>query len=373
MKFNINAQPFLEALRAVSCNVGESGTVAASFLMALRGGILTVASVSDSRSAVRVTVAIEVEAASEGRILVPGKYLTGAMAEFENVEGPVVFEDDGRMGSLTWQGGRCSFPVDDPAAFPPARSPEKGSGMIATMEASDLAMALSTTIYASEIDTLREMINAVNVSFENGLATLAATNRFILAIRRIPCTLPEGMPTVSIPIAAARILLPLLRSRKGDVAFVTDGKNISVSADALRVDTYAVPHRFPAYGSILNGRILDDHTATVDRTDLLRMVKRLRALSGHILDVFEVTLREDAIGMRVTGTRCGGDIADSIPAKYEGRGAVICLKAELLEDVLSKSLGESVRLIVSEPSKPCFVEDAFDGLAVITPSVSQDQ
>lgn len=362
MKFNIDTKNLLVALKLAARNVTQDIGIGSMMRFFLRGGVLAISSTDGNASSISVTVGITVEGkCSDGCVLVPGKYIVGVLAEFGGVSGDVVFESYEKTAVLTWGGGRCEFPIGDSAEWPRARIPAEDGAVTFSVKAADLRAALAGTAYASSTDNLRDSINAVNVRPSGGSLVLAATNGVLLATYGVPAAAAGEADAFSIPIRAALLLKDLLKERDGEVDIVTDGKNISVTGDGLRLDTYAVPQRFPGYTQILE-RKRGTSVIDVPVEDFRRSVRRLRALSGGFSETIRLEAGNGEIRMRITGATKNTDVSDSVPAACTGDEVAVNLKASLLDDALSACDFAAVRFTVDAPSAPCFIEDA-DGNA----------
>ena len=358
MKFNIDTKNLLVALKLAARNVTGDIGIGSMMRFFLRGGVLAVSSTDGAASAVSVTIGLSVEGeSSDGCVLVPGKFIVSALAEFGDVSGGVVFESSERTAVLTWDGGRCEFPIEDSLEWPRARIPAEDGAVRFSVEAPHLRAALSGTVYASSTDGLREGINAVNFRPAGGTLVLAATNATLLATYGIGATVSGEAGAFSIPIRAAALLKDLLKGREGQVGIITDGKNISVTGDGLRLDTYAVPHRFPAYAQIFE-RKKGVSVVDVPLEDLARSVRRLRALSGGFSDTIRLQTGNGELRLSLAGTAKVTDVSDSVPAGCTGEDVAVTLKASLFDEALSACDFATVRLAVDGPSAPCFIEDA---------------
>ncbi|MGD0705670.1 MAG: DNA polymerase III subunit beta [Trebonia sp.] len=140
-------------------------------------GLLTL-SCFDYEVSARIQVRAEV--AEPGTFLVPGRLLVEIVRSLPAA--PVEFGDDPDGISVTC--GEASFAV---ATLPSAEYPELPDlpQLAGTADGGVLATAIGQVTPAASRDDTLPMLTAVNVEFDGGTMTLAATDRYRLAVREL--------------------------------------------------------------------------------------------------------------------------------------------------------------------------------------------
>ena len=194
-------------------------------------GLLTL-SCFDYEVSARMQVRAEV--AEPGTFLVPGRLLLEIVRSLPDA--PVEFGDDPDGISVTC--GEVSFAV---ASLPSAEYPELPDlpQLAGTADGGVLATAIGQVTPAASRDDTLPMLTAVNVEFDGEMMTLAATDRYRLAVRELtwhpaPGFGPQGKTALLVPArtlsdaakmmsAGTEVRIMLRPSGEGTAAAASDG------------------------------------------------------------------------------------------------------------------------------------------------------
>jgi DNA polymerase III sliding clamp (beta) subunit (PCNA family) len=194
-------------------------------------GLLTL-SCFDYEVSARMQVRAEV--GEPGTFLVPGRLLLEIVRSLPDA--PVEFGDDPDGISVTC--GEVSFAV---ASLPSAEYPELPDlpQLAGTADGGVLATAIGQVTPAASRDDTLPMLTAVNVEFDGEMMTLAATDRYRLAVRELtwhpaPGFGPQGKTALLVPArtlsdaakmmsAGTEVRIMLRPSGEGTAAAASDG------------------------------------------------------------------------------------------------------------------------------------------------------
>ncbi len=185
-----------------------------------------------------VSARVEVDAAvaEPGTVLVPGRLLAEITRSLPSL--PVEFADDPEGVSLTC--GSASFtlvtlPVEE---YPDLPELPQTAG---TVDGGALAAAISQVVPAASRDDTLPLLTGVNIEVDGDIMTLAATDRYRLAVRELPWS-PARPGRQGEFLVPARTLADAART-------MTPGVSVTVR---LRSDAAPGPVRVPA-GNRPNG------------------------------------------------------------------------------------------------------------------------
>lgn len=287
------------------------------------------------------------ETMGEGAVAVPGRLLT----EFAATLGDETVELAGSESSLTLltPSFRTELRGAPAADFPPPVAPAAGDGEL-EVGRELLVEAIEDTCFASSTDEARPVLTGVLLCAECGALTLAATDGYRVAERRIR---PAGAEASKHLIVPSRALAEVARAfREGDAAvriLVSEtGGNVHFVDSGSEVTSRVLDGRYPSYRSVM-----PDSWSTTVELDAGELIRRLRALS--------VFAREGARGVRLVTekdtlqiTAAAGQVGEAetrLPAAVEGPGTVVACNVRYLLDGLSRIAGR-VNLRLNGPLAP---------------------
>ncbi|MDQ1688914.1 MAG: polymerase subunit beta, partial [Frankiaceae bacterium] len=223
---------------------------------------------------VSATVSTPAEVSERGKVLVSGRLLADITRSLPAQ--PVELVTDGTRVTLTCGSARFqlpTLPVEDYPTLPdlPATSGTVGSDVFA-------AAVASVAIAAGRDDTL-PVLTGVRVEIEGDRLTLAATDRYRLAVREMSWQ-PTAADMSAVALVPARTLHETARAlttaAQVTIALATGGAGegmVGFAGGERRTTTRLLDGEFPKYRSLLPS----EHSAVaeVDTAQLVEAVKRV--------------------------------------------------------------------------------------------------
>ncbi|KAA9380144.1 DNA polymerase III subunit beta [Microbispora cellulosiformans] len=315
--------------------------------LTLWSGALTVAAYDYEVSS---QATIPVDGDGPATVLVPGKLLaeiTKALPDHPvdvTVDGPRVTLE---CGPATFQ--LTTMPVEDYPALP-VSPPQAGQ-----LDAAAFAEAAAQAVVAAGKDDTLPMLTGVHATIDGERVTLAATDRYRLAVRELTWQPPSPgfRATFMIPArtlgAAAKTfgsagLVELAAPADGD----EQADLLALSGGDRRVTTRLLDPEFPNYRDLIPSEF--SGFADVDVAPLTEAVKRVTlvadrktpvrlTLSGGQVTV-EAGARDDALG------------TEKLPAAWDGPDFEIRFNAAYLLDGLGAMGAARARLNLTTPKQP---------------------
>lgn len=289
---------------------------------------------------------VSVDAQEGGRVLVSGRLLNEITRALPAK--PVEISADGARVSIT--GGSAKFslptmPVDD---YPPLPSMPDTSG---TVDAGSLAEAVTQAVIAAGRDDTLPMLTGIRVEIEGERLTLAATDRFRLAVRELSWT--PGAPDVSTAVLVpARTLADAAKSLGSGTVTVGLGDGLlGLEAGGRRTTVRLLDVEFVKYRSLLP----TSSTTTVDVrvSELGEAIKRVALVAdrGHHLRM-QVT---DGLLALTAGGDDEGRAEEELQVEADGAELLIAFNPSYLLDGLGVLHTDRVRLAFTTPSRPALM------------------
>jgi DNA polymerase-3 subunit beta len=321
--------------------------VLAGLLLEISGQQL---SVSGFDYEVSAQVDVDVEPAEAGRVLVPGRLLADITRSLPAQ--PVEVATEGSR--VTVSCGTTSFalptmPVDEYPTLPDL--PEAAG----TLGSDAFAAAVTSVAIAAGRDDALPVLTGVRIEIEGERLTLAATDRYRLALRELSWQ-PSRPDLNAVALVPARTLAETARSLTGaevTLAFTAETGSpgdgmFGIVGNGRRTTSRLLEGEFPKYRSLLPTEF--SGTATVDTAPMVEAVKRVALVAERTTPV-RVSFRSGEAVLEAGG----GDAAaarEAIDATFEGDELTIAFNPQFFLDGLGALDSDTTQIAFTGPTKP---------------------
>lgn len=302
---------------------------------------------------------VEVEAVVDepGRVLVPGRLLADIARSLPAA--PVTLAIDGSRVSLTC--GRSSFVLPTMAAedYPSLPQMPTSAGVVS---GATLASAVAQVAVAASSDETISFLTGIRLELTGPTITLAATDRYRLAVRELPWV-PESQSIDAAALVPARVLADTAKTLAGQesvvVALAGSGQDeglLGIHGGGRSTTTRLLGGEFPKYRTLLPSESAT--VASVDTGALADAVKRVSLVAERNTPV-KLRFNGDEVDLRAGG----GDEAqaiESLDATVEGDEIEIAFNPRFLLDGLGVIDAPVVRFAFTQSSKPAVLSGAAE-------------
>ena len=295
-------------------------------------------------------VSFPADVAAPGVALVSGRLLADITRSLPARAIEVVAEA-GRV-SLTCGSSRFtlqSLPVEDYPALPEIPP------TVGTIAGADLAEAVAQVAVASGKDDMLPVLTGVRVEIDGQSLTLAATDRYRLAVRHLQWD-PRSPDVSVVALVPARALADTAKTFGSDDVEIGLGESglVGLSTPDRRSTTVLLDGEFPKYKTLF-----PSESATVARVDtgaLVEAVKRVALVTDRHSPV-RLTFDTDEVRLEAAS---GEDAAavESVPSQLSGDGLTIGFNPHYLLDGLGALDAPVAVLSFTHPSKPVVLQGA---------------
>jgi DNA polymerase III subunit beta len=333
---SLPSRPPLPVLAGVLMETGPHGITLSSF---------------DYEVSARVEARAEV--ADEGRALVSGRLLADIARSLP--DRPVELAMDGAKVVLTCGSARftlMTLPVDDYPSLPTMPS---ASGSIS---GDLLAAAVGQVAVAAGRDDTLPVLTGVRVEIEGETVTLAATDRYRLAIRELTWK-PEQGGLSAVALVPARTLAETAKAlaASGDVTValassggVGDGL-MGFEGGGRQTTTRLLEGEFPKYRSLLPSESAS--VAAVETAPFVEAVKRV-ALVAERNTPIRLAFSAGEVVLEA-GAGDEAQASEAMPANLTGEEISIAFNPGYLLDGLGAIAASHAQLAFTTPSKPAVI------------------
>jgi DNA polymerase-3 subunit beta len=337
---SLPARPTVPVLAGLLLETGPEGLVLSSFDYEVSG-----------------RVDIDADVQDQGRALVSGRLLADITRSLPPA--PVQVTTDGAKVVLTCGSARftlLTLPVDDYPALPEMPS---GSG---TVPGGTFAAAVAQVAVAAGRDDTLPTLTGVRVEIEGDTLTLAATDRYRLAVRELTWT-PEQSGLSSTALVPARTLADTAKALAGAGA-VTVALSGSATNETLmgfegggrRTTTRLIDGEFPKYRALLPEK--SDTLATVETAPFVEAVKRVALVAERNTPV-RLSFSDGEV---VLDASSGDEAAasEAVEASVEGEDISIAFNPQYLLDGLGAVESPWVQIAFTTSTKPAVITGKKD-------------
>ena len=357
MKFRVARDDLADAVAwvAKSLPTRPPVPVLGGILLEVRGSTLTVAGF-DYEVSTRAEISVDTVDAldddatgepSADRVLVSGRLLAEITRALPAK--PVDFSVDGPRVTIVGGSARFTLPTMPVEDYPPLPEMPGASG---TVDAATFAEAVAQTAIAAGRDDTLPMLTGIRIEIEGDRLTLAATDRFRLAVRELQWS-PDSPDVSTSVLVPARTLADAAKTLGGasDVTISLGEGLLGLQAAGRRTTVRLLDVEFVKYRSLLP----TTHTTTVDVpvSELGDSIKRVSLVTdrGHHLRM--------QIGDGSLTLTAGGDdegrAEEELQVDADGAELLIAFNPSYLLDGLGVLRTNTVRLAFTTPSRPALL------------------
>src|ERR671916_447572 len=349
MKFRVAREVLADAVAwtARSLPPRPSVPVLAGILLEADGNQLSVSGVDYEGSA---RAEGDVNATEAGRVLVPGPLL----AEITRALPPhqVDITAEGPRLSITCGNARFSLPTLPVEDYPSLPSMPSSAGLV---DSDVFAEAVGQVAVAAGRDDTLPMLTGVRLEIEDDLITLAATDRYRLAVREFGWR-PETSGTSAAVLVPARTLADAAKTLTSGpeilVSLSSGGAGegvLGLSGKDRQTTTRLLDAEFVKYRAIMPSESASNATLPVGLfTDAAKRV----ALVAERGTPLRCEFTPGQVTLRAGGTDDEGQAEERCDVEFEGDPLTIGFNPTFLLDGLAAVHSERARMDFTSPLKP---------------------
>ncbi len=349
MKFRVERDVLADAVAwaARSLPARPPVPVLAGLLMEADGSQLTLSGFDYEVSA---RVDVDADVIDPGRALVSGRLLAEIARALP--ARPVEISTDGAKVVVTCGTARftlLTLPVEDYPALP--EMPDACGSVPADL----FSTAVSQVAVAAGRDDTLPVLTGVRIEIEGETVTLAATDRYRLAVRELTWK-PEQTGLSAVALVPARTLAETAKSLSGDVtlALSTEGSGEGIfgfEAGGRRTTTRLLEGEFPKYRALLPNE--SNSLATVETATFVEALKRVSLVAERNTPV-RLSFTDGQVILEA-GSGDEAQASEAVEAGLEGDDITIAFNPTFLLDGLGAIDAPHAQLAFTTPTKPAVI------------------
>jgi len=362
MKFRVERDALADAVTWAARSLSSRPTmpVLAGLLLTVSGDQLSISGFDLEAS---TEVDLEVTAGSDGQALVSGRLLADITKALP--PHPVDVTVDGSRLTISCGTARFTLPTMPVEDYP--RLPQMPT-TAGTVPSADFAAAVAQVAIAAGRDDTLPMLTGVRLEIDGSRLTLAATDRYRLAVRELDWN-PQSPSAEPVQVLVpARTLSDaaksLSHSDEMTIALAAGGAGEGIigftgttNGRASRATTRLLDATFPAYRSLLPNEWSSSAEITV--APLVEAVRRVALVADRNTPV-RLEFSENGLGLSAGGED-EGRAEEQLEVQYEGDAITTAFNPQFLLDGLGAVSGPTAKLLFTSPNKPVVLRPDAEG------------
>lgn len=362
MKFIISSGALLKQLQNISGVLTSSTSlpILDDFLFVIAGSDLTVYA-SDLENT--VSLHLQVESKSTGKIAIPGKMLLETLKSFPDQ--PLTFDVNSENFGIEISSGYGKYKLNghNPLEFP--RIPEIENGNDFKIDGSILFNGINKTIFATGNDEIRPVMSGVYLQIGNDSLTMVATDSHRLIRYRRNDVKSETEAAFILPKKPLNLLKQLLGYTDSEVLVSFNSKNASFAFDNTKLICRLIEGKYPNYEAVIPKE--SPFVLSIQRDDLMNSIRRVALFSSKSTYQVKLNIQGSELQLTAEDLDYSKAAAERLTCSYNGEDMEIAFNSKFISEMLSNLDSERITLNLSAPNRPGILLPESD-----TPDTDED-
>lgn len=352
MKFTISSSVLSQNLQAIGKVISNKSPlpILDYFLFEIEGDNLKITA-SDIETTLQSTLKIENVDGQNGSVSVPARRIIDSLKEF--AEQPLTLSIDTLSYEITisWSSGKLSIPGVTGIGYPEQQKLSGEELTSTTITSGLLSDGISSTVFAVADDSLRPVMNGINVALSPIHITFVATDAHRL-VRLVNSTVTaDESSSFILPTKPAQLLRSILpKSQSAMITIEYDNKNVIFTMASHKLICRQIEGNYPNFNAVIPKD--NSNKLIVDRQEFMASVRRVSVCSSLASGLIRIKITSEGIGITAQDIDYNTSAEDFIACEYSGDEMEIGFKAPFLIDILSNMHSREVQIELSDPTRP---------------------
>jgi DNA polymerase-3 subunit beta len=307
---------------------------------------------------ISLRTSLEVEVATEGAVVVPGKLLVDLARLLSGEE--VSIEHRQGEGVVEIVSGSAVYRIHTYNAEDFPRLPDPTGTTMVPIDAEALLETAAKVSRAASRDESRPVLTGILVRFEGETLVMAATDSYRLAVKETSMSEPGPELDAIVP---ARALVELSRVAQGasELHLGLQENQVLFTSDGVLLTTRRIEGQFPNYRQLLPESF--ESEVTLPRDELLEVVRRVAVMAQRNAPL-RLRFAEGELTVSAQ-TQDVGEAHEAMPAPFSGEALDIGFNPEFLRDGIESVEGDELRLKLISPLRPAVLQGAGEDFSYL--------
>lgn len=331
MKLIISSSELLKGTMAVAKAIPAKTSlpILENFLFNLEGNSLEITAF-DQELALRTRIEVE-NGQEDGKIAVPARHLMDLLKELPDQ--PITIQTvKENYFECSWMGGDSTLPYFPADEYPQITTTDDTATCV-SFPAQTLVDGIASTIYATDDDEMRPVMNGILFDMTSAGTTLVASDSRKLICFTTTDVKTEEQASFILHKKPASILRSIIGKDVETVNIAYDTKNAVFTFGSTMVVCRLIVGKYPKYRDVIPQN--NSNVLKIDRLQLLNCVKRVSVCANKASNQIRFDLSGDSL--EVSAQDLGFSIAahEKTKCQYDGQDLQIGFKSTFLVEILS--------------------------------------
>ncbi len=350
MKFTVDSSVLTDSVNWVSRSLSTRPIMTALLGIVIDASKEVTLSASDLETSAKSSFNADIK--EPGRVLVPGRLLSEISKNLPNK--PVSFNLDGTRVLVTAGSAKFTLPTLPINEYPNLPNLPETSG---TVPSEIFATAVNQVAIAAGKDDSLPTLTGIHVDINKESITLAATDRYRLAVREINWT-PNDPEITTSALLRARTLAEAARTIANTktvtvaIALTTSNERlVGFASEAKTMTSRQLDGTFPPYRHLLPSESIA--TAVIEVAKLLDSVRRVALVTDKTVPL-RLKFKNNSLQLEA-GTGDDAQATEELEIIYEGEAIDIAFNPTFLTDGLNAIGTTYVNIAFTGSNKPAML------------------
>lgn len=355
VKFRVDRDAMTDAVLWASRTLPSKSTqplLTGLHLVADKQGLV----LSGSDADVSARASLDAAVGATGTVLVPGRLLADITRSFPT-SSTIEFVVEGSRAEITCGKSSFTIPTMPVAEYPPLPDMPDISGSV---NGSEFAAAVAQVVVASSRDETLPAFTGIKVDVEGSTITMAATDRYRLAVRELDWS-PQSTSISTHALVPAKFMFDAAKTLSHNsavsLAFTSSSEGlIGIAGDNRQTTSRLLAADFPKYQTLLPSE--SSSVAQISTAVLIEAVKRVSLVLDREAPVKIHFANGEAI---ISGGGGSGEIAEArenIECALTGDEVTIAFNHQFLLDGLGAIDAPVAVISMTAPHRPAVITGA---------------
>lgn len=367
MKFSCTQENLLRALNILSHLATKSSTlpILNHLLVIARGEGVTL---SATNLELAITCSVRGKVEKEGEFTVPASIISSYVALLP--EGVLHVELQGKDFCIKTEGQKTKIRGEGASEFPVIPHVESGKEYVC--DRNTLRSGLIQVSLAASLDETRPEISGVLFYFVGNALTLAATDSYRLAEKKIPLSKTSGDLRVILPQRTIQEILRILSIlQENEIILLVSENQVLVKGDGVKITSRLIEGNYPNYEQIIPKQFRTE--AKIQKDGFLKAIKSASLFTKTGINDVHLLFSQEKQSITLSSVNAQvGEHTAEISSFVSGEDNDIVFNYRYLLDGLASFNGEEISVRLIDNSSPgTFRSSAEDGHTYLVMPIRQ--
>ncbi|MEL6922561.1 MAG: DNA polymerase III subunit beta [Bacteroidota bacterium] len=345
MKFSVSSTELLKHLQMANGAIGSNPVlpILEDFLFTIKDNQLTIAATDLETS---ITTKVEVMSDANGTVAIPARILLDTLKALPQQPITVSINQDNYAIEITSAYGKYRLAGENGDDFPEIPQPDTVDTI--SLDTSNLAQAISKTLFATSNDELRPAMTGVYFQVDFNKLTFVATDAHKLVKHTFKDITSEVVTSFIVPKKALNLLKGVLPSGER-VKLSFNKANAFFSFADVHMVCRLIDARYPDYNAVIP--VDNPNLLTVNKTDFQNSLKRIAIYANKTTNQVILNINEGSLTVSAQDLDFSNEATEQLTCTYEGTPLTIGFNARFLIEMLGVLESDEVKMELSTPTR----------------------